>query len=50
MMVIFIYPVQALLDEGTELGVLLIITELSPCVVEPLKCNQILAQHGDPFM
>jgi hypothetical protein len=42
-MVIFLYPVQALLDEGTELRVVLVIVELSPCVVEHLKCDQILA-------
>jgi hypothetical protein len=49
-MVIFLYPVQALLDEGMELGVVLIIAELSPHVVECLKCDQILTQCGEPFM
>jgi hypothetical protein len=49
-MVIFLYPVQALLDEGMELGVVLVVAELSPRVVERLKCDQILAQHGEPFM
>jgi hypothetical protein len=49
-MVIFLYPVQALLDKGMELGAVLVITELSPCVVECLKCDQILTQHGEPFM
>jgi hypothetical protein len=49
-MVIFLYPVQALLDEGTELGVVLVIAELSPHVVEHLKCGQILAQCGELFM
>jgi hypothetical protein len=49
-MVIFFYPVQALLDEGTELGVLLVVAELSPRVVELLKYDQILAQRGEPFL
>jgi hypothetical protein len=49
-MVIFLYPVQALLDKRTELGVVLVIAEPSPRVVELLKCDQILAQCGEVFM
>jgi hypothetical protein len=49
-MVIFLYPVQALLDEGTELGIVLVVAEPSPRVVELLKCDQILAQRGEAFM